>query len=375
MFQKTKKYILVFYLVLSSLSVFALSENAKISVLTFEPGQELYTIFGHSAIRIQDSILQIDRIYNFGTFDYSSPFFYIKFLGGKLDYFLSVVDFQTFYYYSVLEKRTIYEQIINLSYKDKIAIYNRLNQIYHSKDRYYRYDFFYDNCATRIRDVIEENTQNKLQYDTASYCCKTFRDLLNPYVSERYWIDLGINLALGKQADRTASSSDVMFLPDYIFKILRDSGSVKKSFTLIEFPHVKNNHRILSYALLVIILFLILLFSAISRTRRFTFYFYNSAVALVGLILSVLSLFSENAAFRNNMDIFWTIPAIFVLILEGKYKRWYTYIYLYSLVVLILFGNKIYAGFSPAYQPWIICLIIIYAIDISKNRQKLQLSS
>ncbi len=364
MLQITKKLILILSVVSYSCSTYGLTKSAKISILTYEPGDELYTIFGHSAIRVNDSALSIDRIYNFGTFDFSSPFFYIKFLRGKLNYFLSVIDYKTFYYYSFLEKRSIYEQILDISYNDKIRIFNQLNQTYNSDERYYRYDFFYDNCATRIRDVIEDGNENKLHYDTTKYCCMTFRELLNPYISKKYWINLGINLALGKQADRLASSSDFMFLPDYIFRILRDSGVVKETNAILEYPLVKNKNRIFSYPLLILILFLILLFSLIPRIRGFTFYFLNSFIALVGLILLVLSIFSENAAFRNNIDVFWTLPAAIVLISKKNIRSRIEYIYLIGLLILVIFRNKIYAGFSSAYLPWIICLIIVYALDL-----------
>ncbi len=99
---------------LNSVSGFELTEQSRISILTVDPGQELYTIFGHTAIRVTDETLKIDRIYNFGTFDSSSPFFYIEFLRGNLNYFLSISDYNTFFRNTIDEKRKIDEQILNL---------------------------------------------------------------------------------------------------------------------------------------------------------------------------------------------------------------------------------------------------------------------
>src|SRR5665647_1045297 len=95
-------------------SGFELSQQSTISILTVDPGQELYTIFGHTAIRVTDETLKIDRVYNFGTFDSSSPFFYVEFLRGDLNYFLSISDYNTFFRNTMGEKRKIDEQILNL---------------------------------------------------------------------------------------------------------------------------------------------------------------------------------------------------------------------------------------------------------------------
>ncbi len=199
---------------------YSLSDSSTVSVLTYEPGNELYTIFGHTAIRISDQPANLDRIYNFGTFDFSSPFFYIRFIRGNLDYFLSVYDFNTLMHQSCIEKRKIHEQVLDMSAKEKDQLYYKLEQCYHSSDRFYQYDFFYDNCATRVRDAVFTSMATEIQYDTSAFCCQTFRQLLNPYLTGNYWVNIGVNLALGKRADKTATSFDFMFIPDYIMGIL-----------------------------------------------------------------------------------------------------------------------------------------------------------
>ena len=215
---------------------FELTEQSRISILTVDPGQELYTIFGHTAIRVTDDELKIDRIYNFGTFDSSAPFFYIEFLRGDLDYFLSMTDYNTFLRNTVDEKRRIVEQVLDLTYPERMKLYNDLENQYQSSARFYRYDFFYDNCATRVRDVIFNTSPSKIKYDTTQFCCKSFRELLKPYISRNYWIDLGINLTLGMGADKMARSKDFMFLPDYIRLILHQTTWVESEQTLLEKP-------------------------------------------------------------------------------------------------------------------------------------------
>lgn len=360
--RQLKKYILITFISTSSIYAYALTENSKISVLTYEPGNELYTIFGHSAIQIKDSTLDIDLIYNFGTFDFSSPFFYIKFLRGELDYFLSIIDFKTFYQYSFFEERTIHEQVLNLDYKERVATYQRLNQIYKTDERFYKYDFFYDNCATRIRDVIE--AEEPLDYDTTSFCCQSFRELLKPYISKNYWLNLGINLALGKEADKIASTSDFMFLPDYVYLILQDTDLVKSAETILDLKEDSNQSKIISNAILALVLILIITLSIIPKTHKVTFYSIHFLLAMVGLILLVLSLFSQNSAFRSNMDIMWTLPALAVLFTKKNIRKWVEIIYSIMLITLLLLAKKMYAGFSLTYIPWIICIVFMYLIEL-----------
>lgn len=343
---------------------FGLTENSKVSVLTYEAGNELYTIFGHTALRIQDSALHIDNVYNFGTFDFSSPFFYIRFFGGKLDYFLTIIDYKSFVQHSILEQRTIYEQTIDLTHTERDYMFYRLNEIYNSKERFYKYDFFYDNCATRIRDLIEEVNRGKIHYDSSNYCCKTFRELLNPYISKNYWIDFGINIALGREADKIAKSSDFMFLPDFIFRILDDSQQILKTETIIDLSNKQDKINIFSIPLLIAIIVVILLLLGANKTRNLTFYAYNSLFVLIGVFILLLSLLSDNSAFRENYNVFWTLPALFVLLTKKRVRRVIEIVFIVGLLVILIFGRQLYPGFSWTFIPWILIMILMYLTDL-----------
>ncbi len=344
-------------------NTFGLTRKSEVSVLTFEPEEEPYTIFGHSAIRIQDEALGIDNIYNFGMFDFSSPFFYIKFMGGNLDYFLSIYRYKTFLRNAYLEQRTIHQQTINLSLEERDYIYLRLNQIYNSKERFYKYDFFYDNCATRIRDLLEEVNFFSMDYDTSNYCCTTFRELLKPYMSKNYWINLGVNLALGKTADKIAKGEDFMFLPDFIDLILKDSKRVLKVDTVIDMSPETKKFNIFSIPLLFFVLVFILGLFFYPKTRKLTFYIYHSLFVLLGVILLLTSLFLDNLAFRNNCNVFWSFPALFVLLFKANNRRIFEVVYATGLIVLLIFGQKVFPGFSWTYYPWISLLVLMSIVD------------
>src|SRR5207237_648325 len=131
--------------------------SLRITVLTCSPGQDLYSIFGHNALRITDSSKGTDVIYNWGTFDFNEPNFYLKFMRGKLLYFLSPDKLEDFMYEYQYEGRSVNEQVLDISCEEKMKIKQLVDINMTGDNRFYKYDFLYDNCTTRIRDIVEKN--------------------------------------------------------------------------------------------------------------------------------------------------------------------------------------------------------------------------
>jgi hypothetical protein len=360
----------VLWLVLSNSALgFELSEQSRISILTVDPGQELYTIFGHTAIRVTDETSKTDRIYNFGTFDSSSPFFYVEFIRGDLNYFLSITDYNSFFRNTIDEKRKIVEQILDLSYPERSKIFRDLERQYQSGARFYRYDFFYDNCATRVRDIIFSTSRTKTTYDTLQYCCKTFRELLKPYIIRNYWIDLGVNIVLGNGADKKAGSKDFMFLPDYIRLMLRQTKIVKEEKTLLEKPYSKSLQFNFTY--LSPWVFLVALFYAFIRTkyRRLIFKAFLVTFSIVGMILLMVSSISVNKTLSGNLNIWWTLPSLALLLVRNKQINYaIEIVYCTFLILLIFTGCLMLWGFSFTFLPWMITMAILLLVDIRWNR-------
>jgi hypothetical protein len=195
-----------------------LSEKAQISLLTIYPGKELYATFGHSAIRVVDPEYQIDRLYNYDTFDFEEPGFYLKFARGQLDYFLSAYSYEFAEYLYREERRPIIEQVLNLSLPMKDKIFRFLEWNYLPENRGYRYDFFFDNCATRIRDVFIKNLGDSLQLYLNDERQLSFRQYIDLYLDNHPFSDFGMDLGLGTEADRIATAWEAMFLPDYLYE-------------------------------------------------------------------------------------------------------------------------------------------------------------
>ena len=178
-----KKLILLSFIALHTLFLttvkaqkITLSETAVISVLTMGPGNALNDSFGHSAFRILDPNQHIDMVYNYGVYDFDTPHFYLKFTKGQLLYQLDRTSFNLFYRHYLEQNRWIKEQVLNLTTAEKQEVFNFLQNNYLPENRNYTYDFFFDNCATRIRDVLARVLKNKLvynsQFETDTY---TFR--------------------------------------------------------------------------------------------------------------------------------------------------------------------------------------------------------
>ena len=200
----------------ASAFAYGLSDSVRVSLLTTLPGRELYTLFGHSALRIRDDVVGLDRTYNFGTFDFGQSFFVLRFLGGRLDYALSTAPFWAVLQQDRAEGRPVIEQRLRLPPQAARALYARLEDNALPQNRAYRYDFFWDNCSTRLLDNVDAALVAAggpgLTLPPAERR-RTFRDLLDPYWAGVPFVDVGANLVLGTPPDRLASAREEAFLP------------------------------------------------------------------------------------------------------------------------------------------------------------------
>ena len=149
-----KKFLLTYSFIYSTI-FFASAQDYQISLLTCDPGDQLYSAFGHSAIRVLERTTGEDLVFNYGTFDFNTPYFYVKFTQRTLDYMLSVSTYERFLAEYNYYQRDVREQVLDLSPEQIERLVEFLQINYRPQNRFYRYDFFYDNCATRIRDVMD----------------------------------------------------------------------------------------------------------------------------------------------------------------------------------------------------------------------------
>jgi len=346
-------------------SVSALSQNLKISLLTQEPGNELYAYFGHTAIRVKDDSLFIDKVYNYGTFDFSTPNFYTRFVKGDLDYCLSIDDYEYFVYSSNLTHRRIHEQELFLTYEEKYNLVMLLEKCYNSPERYYRYDFLMNNCATKIRDIIQKATNDRIKFDSAKYQGKTFRQLLRPYLEKNYWINFGINLIIGMEADKKASPEEYMFLPFYIQDYFENSDFASNSQVILDASPENNSTIAINYIIPWIIVLALCLLNFWNKTQKIVLYILCSVFSLLGVLLVFLGLYSLHPSLSHNLNILWTFPAILILLIyHPKVARFVRYAYM--CIILLLFLNWFWLPqeLTPTFIPWMVCMLVLLITDL-----------
>jgi hypothetical protein len=369
-----------------------LSEKAQISLITGEPGDALYEQFGHSAIRVYDPEIGLDLIYNYGTFDFDAPGFYPKFLMGKLNYFLSVYEFKRMVYAYKYYNQSLYEQIINLNYKEKLAVYNFLNNNYLPENRFYLYEFFFDNCSSRIRDVFEEILGTSLHFnDEHIKDYKTFRQLLDESLTEAKWGAFGIDLIIGRPADVKASARQYMFLPYKLFDAFEyaiiDRDSIKVPMVLstnvinqsVTIPGEEGftiSPSLLFWTIFVIILLLSLFFNSRKKVFKYIDVALFVAIGLAGLLILFLWFATDHISTKDNINLLWTFPIhllIPYLILRDSKTIWIKYYFQFWMIFLILFlatWKILPQQLNTANIPIILTLVVRFYYNSRKNINK-----
>jgi len=372
---KIFRFIFIFSFYFFSYKSFAQNDSTglRISVLTCAPGDELYSTFGHSAIRIVDSMQHNDIVYNWGTFDFDTPNFYMKFARGKLLYSLSAFYFTDFMQEYREDQRSVYEQVLNLSGKEKTAIYQAIQKNMQDSNRFYHYDFLFDNCTTRIRDILAKNTGS---FNIASQLVPpgtTYRDLLYEYLDRggEPWTKLGFDILLGSEADGTLNTSSAMFLPEYLMYGI-DSAKGNGKMLVMQKGKVfeANVKKDVSYNYIPFILFIVLaamvmLLSLSQNTKaKFALKIFDSLLfyvtGLLGILILFLWLFSDYTAYHNNWNVAWALPTNFIaafFILKNP-RRIRKYFLLVSLIniLLLLFWSAIPQQFDVALVPIVLLL-------------------
>jgi hypothetical protein len=345
---RMKKPFLLLVLLLFFSKVFSQDScTLRISLLTCSPGEELYSTFGHTAIRVSNDSDGTDYVFNYGTFEFN-PEFYSKFIRGKLLYYLSVQEFPDFMYAYEWESRSVYEQVLQLNCQDKTALARALYENAKPENRYYKYDFLFDNCTTRARDIIKKSTspqvafQNILPEDHPS-----FRDLIHTYLDNggQNWSKFGIDLLLGADLDRGVSNEESMFLPDYLLKgiesaRLRNSALSGPPAVILKMPDPVKGAPLLHPAVVFSVLFLVILVLSFlpSKKARSFIRFFDTAfffvLGLCGIILLFMWFGTDHAMCRNNFNLLWAFPlhVVGAFVLYSK-KPWISY-YLLSTILL-----------------------------------------
>jgi hypothetical protein len=290
----------------------------QISILTCAPGEDVYTAWGHTAIRIIDSAKQTDIVYNFGTFDFNTPNFLVEFVKGNLNYFLSADDFQNFIAEYQYYGRSIKEQVLILSDADKIKWHNALQKNLEGNNRYYLYNFITDNCTTRVKDGFYQFATTQVPPSNI----KSFRTHVveAPYQQGIPWIGLGIDVLLGAVSDQAPSPLQAGFLPDLLFDQLAAQPqfiATTQNYDFTKTTASKPTDPI--YFIVGLILVYLFVGKWNARWAVIAANFLDITLLFIyglgGLLLVYMSLFSKHTACHYNFNIDWIHPLYWIALL------------------------------------------------------------
>ena len=362
----------------------------EVSLLTADPGTELYSSFGHSAIRLREIGPDgRDLVFNFGTFDFDTPNFYGKFATGKLNYMLSVATYDRFIVEYDYYKRGLREQVLDLREEQKDFLLQHLDAQYAPERRFYKYDFFYNNCATKIRDAFDIAMGEQLVWSDSVAEEKTFRNLIDEFVLPLPWADFGIDLALGAVIDRPATELEKQFLPTYMEQafanatILENGVSrplVKQSRVLLEYPKENAKQSLLNPSMVFWLLTLV--FAALTlygfkkgKLMKGLDVALFGSVGILGIVVAFLWFFTDHSATAWNWNILWAFPGHLVLVwglVARPNASWISSYLLFVMgatVMTLLFWIFGLQSFSPALIP-ILLLLLLRSNFLFYNRKK-----
>jgi hypothetical protein len=287
-----------------------LSLKTEVSIFTCGRGEELYSTFGHTALRIKDPVNELDVVYNYGYFDFRADNFYFKFVKGDLEYFMNVTSYQDFLFEYQNDEREVIEQTLNLPLNKKQEVFDALNKALQSEERFYTYKFIDRNCTTMIVEKINglygKDEIQKVDDKTISY-----RTLLYPYFENYFWYKLGINIVFGAKTD---AKSEKLFLPTELMHSLdkaKFDGNplVSSKKTVVIGSEIQPEFSFFNsiYLICVILLLVIII------NKKIFFNTYLFICGLFGLFLCLVGFYSEHQELLWNYNALLFNP-LFVLV-------------------------------------------------------------
>ncbi len=301
-----------------------LSDQAEISIITLGPYQpELYSVYGHSAIRIHDPINHIDFAYNYGHFDFAKKNFYWNYATGRPMYEIGFNAYPRLRDFYIWQQREIYEQVLNLTLEEKQTFADFLYNNYLPENREYKYHYFFDNCATKLPEITTKVLRGTVTYDLSfAQDGKTIRELMNMENGEHYWGKLGINVCLGSQIDKKAAPYTYLFKPynvryafenaklqrgDSLVNLVKESNSVYMPEDVVPYNEGPWRPKVVFGVIFILCGFSAYLELKRGKRRKWldtTFFF---LIGSAGWLLSFLWLGTEHMS-QYNWNLVWALP-------------------------------------------------------------------
>ena len=345
-FSKAILLILLFQLGMASSNVLKAQDTLqnpklRISLITCDAGDDIYTIWGHTAIRVTDSIHQTDIVYNFGSFDFNTPNFVAKFMRGDLNYFISSDSYSNFLYEYQYFGRDVHEQVLKLTPAEKINWQLELQNNLLPANKFYLYNFIGDNCTTRIKDGLFKHAP----INNYSIGIRSYREevVAAPYQNGLGWIGLGIDLLLGAVADQRPNLTQEAFLPALLYKKIALNPKLILASNDIKYNTKTAEKGWAPIAILIAILLLYVFVASWNTllTQRIAKIMDISLLLLIGIggaLVLYMSQFSLHTACHENYNLIWLHPLYLIaVLLYFISKKWTGYLGYFFFTVTVLF--------------------------------------
>jgi len=364
--------IAVFSMTIAAAQPLQLSERSYIEVYTCAPGNQLYSQFGHTAIGVIDPRQNLHEVFNYGTFSFNTPHFYLKFCAGKLLYQLSTESYREFVYTYEHRGRQVVAQRLNLTLEQRQHLYELLEENSLPENCDYQYDFFFDNCATRVLDMLYHAFGDSLTYNSADTApLPTMRDCIHPYLDGSQWTKAGIDLVLGSITDRSATTRQQSFIPDklhdYLIECQIDTlPLVSNTRLLVESKIVYDKTP---WFLSPMLIFCLLLIAVVVMTFRLSATalvifdrIYFCIIGLLGLLITLLWFATDHGATVGNLNLLWASPLflVYVFTIGNAEKQWHKW--LRAILIagngIMIFGFLLPQSFNLCFYPLIAASLV-----------------
>lgn len=365
----------------------AYMDSLDFSLITCSPHEEIYSLYGHTALRVRDlhqGKQQQDVCFNWGVFNFEKPHFVARFVFGLTDYELGLGDFQLFCKYYRHWGSSVTEQVLNLTSEEKLALNNALEENYQEENRTYRYNFFYDNCSTRPRNIIERCINGRLVYERRNGYEPTFREMIHEKTRHHDWATWGNDMLLGVKADLKTTREEQEFLPEnlmYDFSQARINGNdgswrpLIKESRMIVMPGVQiiESDFLLSPSECALLLLLVSLgVLAVEWRRRTTWRLWDAGLMLLtgvaGCVLTVM-IFSQHPATSMNLQLLLVNPVhLFFIpsILRNKPIKRY---WIALLTMCVGFGlGSMFQDYAEGMMILALCLLLRTCIHLRNEK-------
>lgn len=358
-------------------------DSVELSLLTCQPHNEIYSLYGHSALRYHDLRTKEDIVFNYGVFNYKAPHFVLRFIFGLTDYELGIAPFDGFCAYYRRWGSMIVEQKLNLTNEEKFRIKRALAINLRPENRIYRYNFFYDNCSTRPRNIIESQIEGKIVYEPRQDYEPSFREMIHQYTKEHPWAAFGNDLLLGIKADLKTTRSEQEFLPDNLmfdFDHARIQGADGKYRPLIKERNVvvpsgvqttEGGFPLSPLACALILLAVSLVIAAIEYKHKSIYWvvdvIWMLAQGLAGCIIFVM-LFSQHPTTSTNLQILLLNPIPLFFIHAAVRKHHTSYFRLLAVMIALFLVGAFFQDYAEGMEVLALCLLLRCCIHFKNEK-------